>query len=181
MRIVMISALLLLAACEESAAPPNGDQASESGGYSMEIRAGETEQTYLVIAPDGRTVGARAAEGASALMDNDRARSLASAPPPEGEETPEVMALRLPGFEMSIGGSETTADGENGRVNIALGGREGQRIEVRADEGGPGDADDRAFVRITGADEEAVREFIAEADQLSPAVQAQMLAELGLE
>lgn len=146
----------------------------------MEVRAGETEQTFLVIAPDGRTVGARAAEGASALMDSDRARSLASSPPPQGEETPEVMALRLPGFEMTIGGSENAAEGENERVNIAIGGPDGQRVEVRADEGGPGEADDRAYVRITGADEEAVREFIAEADQLSPSVRAQMLVELGL-
>ncbi|MBY0563653.1 MAG: hypothetical protein K2P58_05635 [Hyphomonadaceae bacterium] len=182
MRAAMFSTLLLLAACEGADAPAGDEarQAAPPGGYTMEIRAGEAEQTYLVIAPDGRTVGARSAEGVSALMDGERARSLAASTPPQGEETPDVMSLRLPGFEMSVGGSESGANGENGRVNIAIGGGDGQRIEVRADEGGPGDADDRAYVRITGADETAVREFIAEADKLSPSVQAQMLAELGI-
>jgi hypothetical protein len=56
-----------------------------------------------------------------------------------------------------------------------------QNIIVRASENGPGDADDVAFVRITGADEETARDFITDADELSPAVQAQMLAELGLD
>jgi hypothetical protein len=166
-----------LTACEREVNAPELDGGSD--GYTLEIRASEAEQTYLVIAPDGRTVGARAAEGASALMDSSRARALAGDPPPQGEQPPEVMSLRVPGFEVSIG-AEEDADGERGRVALSLG-RDGQRIEVNANEGGAGAADDRAFVRITGADEAAVREFITSADELSPAVQAQMLAELGME
>jgi hypothetical protein len=110
-------------------------------------------------------------------MEAARARALFDDPPRQ-EETSEVMGLRLPGFEMSIGGGED-AKGENGQVRLSLGG-EGQTVVVNANEGGPGEADDRAYIRITGADEEAVRAFITEADTLSPSVQAEMLAALGL-
>lgn len=179
MRVLLtVLAVALAAGCESEVGTSGAGVTAE--GYTLEIRAGELEQTYLVTAPDGRTVGARAAEGASALMDASRARALADEPPPQGEPAPEVMSLRVPGFEMSIGASKEDAEGEHGRVALRIGDG-GQRIEVNADEGGPGEADDRAYVRITGADADAVREFISEADQLSPAVQAQMLAELGLE
>lgn len=177
----MIAALALgVAACDGSATSSTTDLAGgEASGYTMEIRASSIEQTYLITTPDGRTVGARAAEGASALMDGSRAQSLAAEAPPQGEALPEVMSLRVPGFEMSIGGVEDEVSGERGQVRISMG-ADGQHISVNADEGGPGDADDRAIVRITGADEAGVREFIAEADELSPAVQAEMLTELGL-
>jgi hypothetical protein len=183
MRLICAVFALMLAGCDLGDAGRGAPGAgAEAEGYTLEIRASEVEQTYLVIAPDGRTVGARAAEGASALMESSRAQALASSPPPQGEaEAQEVMSLRLPGFEMSVSGSEENADGDNGRVNIAIGGGDGRRIVVNANEGGPGDADDRAYVRISGADAEAVRRFIVEADELSPAVQAQMLVELELE
>lgn len=153
--------------------------AAPDEGYTLEIRATEGEQTYLVTAPDGRVVGARAAEGASALMDSDRARALAGDPPPQGEAPPEVMSLRLPGLDMQINAEEDDASGENGRVALSIG-REGQNIVVNADEGGPGEADDRAFVRITGADADAVRDFINDAERLAPSVKAEMLTELGI-
>ncbi len=167
-----------LAACD---APPDTDLAGgpgQGGGYTLEIRAGEGEQTFLIAAPDGRTVGARSAEGASALMDAGRARALFDDPPPQ-EEFSEVMGLRLPGFEMSVGGGNEDEKGENGQVRLSMGG-DGQTVVVNANEGGPGEADDRAYIRITGADEDAVRQFIIEADTLSPSVQAEMLAALGL-
>ena len=184
MRTIMLAlSVCTLAACDGAVTTRDGDLAGgpggEAGGYTLEVRASDLEQTYLVIAPDGRTVGARAAEGASALMDSDRAMALAATAPPRGEAIPEVLSLRIPGFEMSIGGTEENANGDQGSVAISLGAG-GQRIEVNANEGGPGDADDRAHVRITGADEAAVRDFIAEQDELSPSVQAQMLAELGI-
>jgi hypothetical protein len=180
MRWLIAALALALAACDGSVTTGGGGEQAAASGYTIEIRATEAEQTYLVTAPDGRTVGARAAEGASALMDATRVRALVSEPAPAGEEIPEVMALRVPGFEMSIGGTEDDANGGRGRVALSIDGG-AQNIEVNADEGGPGEADDRAYVRITGADEEAVRDFIAKADELSPAVQAQMLAELGLD
>jgi hypothetical protein len=178
MRSVFLALALALGACDGSVGA-GGDGAQTAEGYTIEIRATEAEQTYLVTAPDGRTVGARAAEGASALMDATRARALVSERPPTDEDVPEVMALRLPGFELSVGAAED-AEGERGRVALSIDGG-AQDIEVNADEGGPGEGDDRAYVRITGADEETVRDFIAKADELSPAVQAQMLAELGLD
>lgn len=175
------AALALVAACDGSNVSVDGVDVGEPGGYTIEIRASEAEQTYLITTPEGQTVGARAAEGASALMDQPRAQALAAEPPPRSsEEVPEIMSLRVPGFEMTIGGTEDDANGENGQVAMRIGGGR-QNIVVNADEGGPGEADDRAYVRITGADADAVREFIAEADEISPSVQAQMLAELGLE
>jgi hypothetical protein len=180
MRAWVLAGALIAAGCDASVTG-EGEQAASQAGYTLEIRASEIEQTYVVTAPDGRVVAARAAEGASALMDSARARALAGETQPQGEPVPEVMSLRVPGFEMSIGATEEGADGERGRVALSIGGSDGQRIEVDANEGGPGGADDRAHVRITGADEEAVRQFISRADELSPAVQAQMLAELGLE
>jgi hypothetical protein len=182
MRAVIAVLALALAACDGSVrSDEKGEAAAPAEGYTMVIRATSGEQTYLITSPDGRTVGARAAEGASMLMDAGRAQSLIGEPPPPMEDVPEVMSLRLPGFEMSIGGTEGQGgeDGDSGQVKLSIGGGD-QRVEVNADEGGPGEADDRAFVRITGADEEAVREFIADAEELSPEVKTQMLAGLGL-
>jgi hypothetical protein len=179
MRWVIAALALGLAACDSSTSvSADGDGATAPDGYTLEIRATEASQDYVVVAPDGRTVGARAADGASALMDTARAQALVAEPPPEGEEVPEVMSLRLPGFEMAIGGTDEDANGDNGSVNLRIGGE--QNIVVRANEGGPGDADDTAFVRITGADEEAARDFINDAEELSPEVKTQMLGELGL-
>jgi hypothetical protein len=179
MRAWVFAGVLFAAGCD-AAVTTDGGTAPAGEGYTMEIRASELEQTYLITAPDGRVVAARAAEGASALMNSSGARALAADPPPQGEEVPEVMSLRVPGFEMSIGATEDGTNGEQGRVALSIGG-DGERIEVNANEGGPGGADDRAYVRISGADEQAVREFISHADELSPAVQAQMLAQLGLD
>jgi hypothetical protein len=181
MRWVIAALALGLAACDGSTtAAPNADGTTAAAdGYTLEIRATEDVQTYLVTAPDGRIAGSRAANGVSALLDADRAQSLAAEPPPEGEPQPEVMAMRWPGFEMSISGSDEDANGENGSVNISMGGE--QRVEVRADEGGPGDADDTAYVRITGADETAARDFINDAEELSAETKTAMLGALGLQ
>jgi|GEM_PF-2345794 len=180
--IIAALALGALAACDGTTSETGaaGDaQTPSTSGYTMEIRASSAEQTYIIVAPDGRTVGARAAETASAMMDAGRAQALFADPPPEGEEMPEVFAMRLPGFSMSVAGTEDDGDGENGRVNLNIGG-DGQNVIVRADEGGPGEEGDRAYVRITGADEDAVREFIDEQEELSAEVKAEMRTALGL-
>ena len=176
-----LAALGMVAACDGSNVEVNGVEVGEAGGYTVEIRASEVEQTYLIMTPDGRTVGARAAEGASALMDADRAQALiAEAPPQSNEDLPEVFSLRVPGFEMSVSDDQGDENGEAGQVRMNIGGGD-QNVTVHADEGGPGETDDRAYVRISGMDEAAVREFITEADELSPQVQAQLLTELGLD
>jgi hypothetical protein len=179
MRWVIAALALGLAACDGSTTTStNADGTAATSGYTLEIRAMQDVQTYLVTAPDGRIVGGRAANGVSALLETDRAQSLAAEPPPEGEPLPEVISMRWPGFDMSISGSDEDADGENGSVNISIGGA--QRVEVRANEGGPGDADDTAYVRITGADEASARDFINDAEELSSETKTQMLSVLGL-
>lgn len=171
-----IAGLAALAAACSGEVTVDGDTAPGES-YTLEVRATEGEQTYLVIAPDGRVVGARAAEGASALMNGDRARELAGDPPPQSETPPEVMSLRLPGIDMQVNADE--GEGESGRANVSINAGE-HSVIVNADEGGPGEADDRAFVRITGADEDAVRDFVNDAEELSPQVKAEMLTELGI-
>lgn len=178
----LIGALALgcLAACNVAVNTGGGQSAAADDGYVMEIRAGDGQQTYLITTPDGRTVGARAAEGASALMDADRAQALAASPPPQAEDLPEQVAIRLPGFELSVAGQEDGANSESGQVRVSVGGSDGQHVVVNADEGGPGEADDRAYVRVSGADAQAVRDFIAEQEELSAEVKAQLIAELNL-
>ncbi len=172
---VLIAALALVAAgCDASVQTGDNSATTPESGYVLEIRASDAEQLYVVTAPDGTSVGARAGDGASALMDASGMQAFAEAPPPEpaGEE---AVAFRAPGINLSISGDES-ADGDGGAVSIAIG---GQTINVNAHEGGEGG--DRAHVRIAGVSEQDARDFIAEADKLSPSVQAQMLAALNLE
>ncbi|MBL8531695.1 MAG: hypothetical protein JNK94_08170 [Hyphomonadaceae bacterium] len=180
-RLAAVLALAALGACGEVNEVDGGKGAdgAPASGYTLEVRADPGQQTYLITTPEGRTVGARAAEGASMMMDERRASALFADPPSFAASAPEVMALRLPGFDLSIGAEEENAEGDNGRVHLSLG-RAGQGVQVFADEGGPGDEDDRAYVRISGADEATVRDFISDADKLSADVRAEMLAALGL-
>ena len=187
MRWMIVALALGAAACEGATTTSDGKQDAAPAGYTMEVRANANQQTYLISAPDGRVVGAQSAEQASALMDTSRARTLMAEPPPRMEEVPNIMSLRVPGFDMSIGGEDNGENGEgkdgdvdHGQVHLSIGSAHGQHVEVRADEGGPGDEDDRAFVRITGANEEGVRDFLNDAEDLSPEVKTQMLAGLGL-
>lgn len=172
MRFILAALAIGLAACSADipAAAPPGE------GYLLEVRASEAEQTFMVTAPDGRMVAARASEdGASALLDAAGVQALSTAPPIE-PPTHEVMVLRVPGVDLRISGDPEGTGEQGGRVAINVG---GQSVEVNAEDGGGGD--DRAHVRITGASAETARNFIVRADALSPSVQAQMLAALGLE
>jgi hypothetical protein len=87
------------------------------------------------------------------------------------------MSLRFPGVDLQINAEE--GEGETGRANVSINAGD-HSVVVNADEGGPGEADDRAYVRITGADQDAVRDFINDAEELSADVKAEMLAELGI-
>ena len=176
MRVVLTAFVaLLVAACVE--AKPSGELAGGAEGYTLEIRASEAEQVYLITAPDGETVAGRAVDGVSTLMDSAAIQALAAVPAISEDQRQEVVALRLPGLNLSVSGDPSGKGEQGGRVSIDIG---DHSVEVNADEGGPGEAD-RAHVLIRGVPESEVREFIAKADQLSPAVQAQMLAELGLQ
>lgn len=172
---------LALAACDASNDLAGGPGAAPGEGYTVEIRALESAQTYIVTAPDGRVVAARATDGASALLDAPALAAL-SAQQPFSEaaagDAPEVFALRFPGVNISVSADEDNPNSESARVSVNAG---GHSVLVDANEGGPGEADDHANVRISGLSEADVREFIAKADELSPSVQAQMLADLDLQ
>lgn len=175
MRVWIAGLALMATACDASVQSGGGATMPDASGYTLEIRATDAEQLYVVTAPDGTSVGARAAGGASALMDAGGMQAFAEAPPPEpmGEE---ALAFRAPGLSLSITG-DGDADGDGGgAVAINVG---GQSINVNAHEGGEGG--DRAHVRIAGVSAQDARDFIVEADEISPAVQSQMLAALNLE
>lgn len=179
MRVVSaICALALIAACTDIKPGDDGELAGgPAEGYTLEVRASEGEQVFLVTSPEGRTAAARAAGGASALLDETAMRALPAVA--ASDNMREVVSLRMPGVDLSVSGDpESKGEDGSGRVSINVG---GHSVEVNASEGGPGDGDDQAHVLIRGVPEAEAREFIAKADQLSPAVQAEMLAALGLD
>jgi hypothetical protein len=53
-------------------------------------------------------------------------------------------------------------------------------VHVDAEDGGPGENDDRANVMITGATESDARDFINDAEDVSAEVKQQMLTAVGL-
>jgi len=196
MRIFILGLALLAAACSVEA-----DKGRHGGGYSVDIRANGNDQVYVVTAPDGRTTAARVHDGASAMLNTqEMQQALASmpAPAPPSAYGDDNVSIRAPGFSLRASGdghadddaaATTPASGEKpaaapvgdeherGAVQVNIG---GFGIDVNADDGGPGDADDRARVRLTGLSARDARKFITHADDLSPAVQSQMLTELGL-
>lgn len=174
MRAVIAVLALALAACDGATM---GEQ-EPAGGYTLEVRADEEVQTYIITAPDGRATAARSAEGASALLDADAIERLGAMQPLNPEPQPEVFALRFPGVDIAVSADEDNPNSESAQVRVSAGGR---TVHVDAEEGGPGGVGDRANVRITGATEEDAREFIDDAEHLSSEVKAQMLATLGLE
>jgi hypothetical protein len=173
---LILAAPILLAACDYSP----GDHVTQepAGGYTLEVRADENAQTYIVTAPDGRQTATRVAAGASTFLDAGAIQSLGAMQPLNTEPRPEVFALRFPGVEISVAADEDNPTSESASVRVNAGGRS---VHVDADEGGPGDADDRANVRITGATESDARDFIADAEHVSVEVRTQMLAAIGLE
>lgn len=180
MRYGLFALALLAAGCIDVNTKSDGEGSEAAGGYTLEVRASEGEQVFLVTSPDGKTAAARASGGASALLgENDLQALMAAAPEPSANAQQEVVSLRMPGINLQVSGDpEGSGEDGSGRVSVNVG---GHSVEVNASEGGPGDADDRAHVLIRGVPESEAREFIAKADQLSPNVQAAMLAELGLE
>lgn len=168
-----LAALIAMTACTEvntGAGTGGGETARD--GYTVEVRTNGSQNIFLVTAPDGRTVGAHAEDGVSGLLDSQALGALPAAPQVEGES---VVAVRVPGLNLRVSGDGGA--GESGRVSLDVG---GQSIEVDAVQGGK-EGPERANVRIGGLAEAEVREFIVKNDTLSPAVQAEMLAALGLE
>ena len=174
--LLALAAPLVLAACDGSYSSYAAHR-EPAGGYTLEVRAVEGVQTFIVTAPDGRSTGSRVAEGASALLDGDAIQSLGAMEPLSDEAHPEVFAMRFPGVDISVSADADNPNSESANVRVNAGGRS---VHVDADEGGPGDTDDRANVRITGATEEDARDFINDANDVSAEVKTQMLAAIGL-
>jgi len=176
--LLAMAAPLILAACDASSSSSNlGATQDAAGGYTLEVRAVEGVQTYIVTAPDGRQTATRVAEGASALMDDAAIQRLGPMEPIQDEPNPEVFALRMPGVNISVAADESDPNSESATVRVNAGGR---TVHVDAEDGGPGENDDRANVRITGATESDARDFINDADDVSAEVKQQMLTALGL-
>ncbi len=174
--LLALAAPLILAACDGSYSTDSASH-EPAGGYTLEVRAVEGVQTFVVTAPDGRVTGSRVAEGASALLDNNAIQGLAEMQPMDNDGRPEVFAMRFPGVDISVAADESDPNSESATVRINAGGRS---VHVDAEDGGPGDADDRAHVRITGATEDDARDFINDAEDVSAEVKTQMLAAIGL-
>ena len=77
--------------------------AGHKGGYNLEIRASDDVQFFVVTAPDGHIVGARASKGQSALMDDGAIHAL--------------LATSMPAAA-TTSGTETTSTGEIGRAHV---------------------------------------------------------------
>jgi len=171
------TSLALLSACAESGEQQlAGGPEQSGGGYTLEVRADDNLQVFLVTAPDGRQAAGRVESGVSSFMEGAQIQSLGAMPPtPSPPAGDEAVSVRAPGFSLSIAG-ESDAGGEGGgRVAINVG---GHSVEVNAEEAG---VNDRAHVRIGGVDAGEAREFIEGADELSADVRSQMLAALGLD
>lgn len=184
----MVAALaaLTLAACSEQGSigePPTAEQQARqaaeieqqaANGYTLEVFESEGDHVYVVSHPQsGRQTAARSHEGVASLMDPDQARTLlgdrqsAMAVPAQ-----EVLNFSIPGFAFAV--KADGSDSENAQIALQIA---GQSVNINAQ--GP-DGAGSAVVRITGADEEAARNFITQADEMDPGVQQQMLDALQL-
>lgn len=176
--LLMLAAPLILAACDGSYSSDASTNLQEpAGGYTLEVRAVEGVETYIVTAPDGRQTASRVAEGASLLLDANAIQGLGEMEPLSDEPNPEVFAMRFPGVDISVAADESDPNSESATVRVNAGGR---TVHVDAEDGGPGENDDSANVRITGATESDARDFINDQEDVSPEVKQQMLAAVGL-
>jgi len=191
-------ALIVLAAVAAGACSVDVKGDKLGGPYSIEIREVGDTHLYVVRGPGGKVAAARAGGGSSALLNADQMqRAMAAMPPPNskpGADDDQSVSIHAPGFSMQVHGDRANVDGDqsgagaahaaashghdgNGHVTMNIG---GFGLHVDADDGGPGDANDRAQVTLTGMSAHDARHFITEQDDLSPQVQSQMIAALGL-
>lgn len=179
----LIAALALPLALLACGAPNTSSDTSDAteeaaGGYTLEVRAVQGVETLIVIAPDGRRTAARTTQGVSALLDEQAIQGLGEMQPLSDEPNPEVFAMRMPGVNISVAADENDPNGDSATVSVNAGGR---TVHVDAQDGGAGENDDRANVRITGATESDARDFINDNEDVSAEVKTQMLAAIGLQ
>lgn len=168
-------ALTVLAACGQ----PGPPAPAPTEGFTLQVFVRESEQIYLVTHSDGRAVAARVAAGVSELYPaEDAQRMVSDRMGVLGADAEPKLNFSVPGFSLSVAAGEKAEDSrqERARVAINVGGRE---ILVDADDG-VGPDSERAAVRVAGVSESEVREFIAEAENMSAETKAAMLAALNL-
>lgn len=177
----------LLCACTAE-----GVSAGSAEGYTLSLSALDAEDkgeelVLLIRAEDGRAAAAMIEGGASTLIEPAEAEALLAdsaatlerdAPLAKGESaenpTSDRVSLRLPGVSIEADSREGGAD--RARVSLGFG---KHQIQVDAHDGET-NGNDRALVRISGADAKAAREFIEKQDGLSTEVRRQLLEKLGL-
>ncbi|MFZ2028744.1 MAG: hypothetical protein WAU68_00420 [Vitreimonas sp.] len=203
MRALIVGLAILAGACSVETNSRGGH-----GGYTVDIRAVENSAVYVVTGPDGRVAAARSQNGASAMLDPQALQqALAAMPAPATNPRYDdhEVSIRAPGFSLRASGDDdgagaqdadnehagtpttTPASGEKpvasapandvhgrGHVSMNIGG-------FSLDAEGDGDeGNGRAHVHFAGLSAHDARHFITDADELSPQVQTQMLAVLGL-
>jgi hypothetical protein len=150
-----------------------GGGTPKDGGYAMQIFAAENAKIYYIAGPDGKMVAARAADGQSAIMPAEEAKTMMArhggALAANVAQGGDKVKIKIPFVGIDVVSDE---NGENAKVRINAG---GQKIEVDAN-----DAADVAHVRITGANAGSVRDFINDGENLTAETKAAMLAALGL-
>ena len=96
---------------------------------------------------------------------------------PGGHEALDGRGLAAHAGPGHVAADEDNPNGDSATVLVNAGGR---TVHVDAEDGGPGENDDRANVMITGATESDARDFINDAEDVSAEVKQQMLTAVGL-
>ncbi|MDX2237443.1 MAG: hypothetical protein NW203_07755 [Hyphomonadaceae bacterium] len=178
MRMILVAAALALAACTVETTAPTLTSGDAAGGYTLELFAANDAQVYRITTPDGAVVAAQASGDASMMTPATEVQgffeSMPAAPRPEEAD----VAIRLPGVDLRVAGQKGGAT-DQARISINVAGKE---VLINAEDNGvEGDQDTgQARIRITGADADAARDFIADADGLSEEVKAQLRTAAGL-
>ncbi|MES1203483.1 MAG: hypothetical protein ABUS57_18760 [Pseudomonadota bacterium] len=180
-KIVAAAALVaIVSACGAQSGENKGaPQAAAAPSYTLDVFAREQEQIYLVSYSDGKVAAARS-DGAdhSEIIAPEEAHRLLDERQQEFR-SPEHQAVNVEvgGVKIAVSGSgDDNNGGKSGEAHIDVNaGGHGMTLDAQGD-----DENGRARVHITGADAEAARKFINDAEHLSPDVKQQMLQELGL-
>ncbi|MBI1250806.1 MAG: hypothetical protein GC189_04970 [Alphaproteobacteria bacterium] len=178
MRFIMIVlAAAALAACtvetSTTTTATSGEAAAPGEGYVIELLADDDVQTFRITNPEGVIAAAQVSAGASAMVPAQTVQALFETVSPGPPEDADVV-LRAPGFNLQVSGEEGRDERAHVAINIA-----GKDILVDAQDHGP-NGQERAVVRLSGVNAETARDFIDDAEDLSPDVKAELKAAAGL-
>lgn len=186
----LLAGFLVLGGCEPgnpaAQAADAGDKAAKPGEpYAISVAVDGEDRIIVLGAADGHRAAALingAQEGA--LMDVNLAQArFAKLAPALDAGDPEV-AIKLPMFSLQVDRDDKAAgahseEGDTGQVKIQIGAGK-QTIAIDARDGARG-GKDQALIRIDGADEQGLRDFLAQQEGVSEKLRVALLSELGLE